>query len=475
MAGRAGNGVEIDVAKVPVREPGMTPYEILLSESQERMLVVAKKGSEGEVRRILEKWELEAAEIGRVTDDGLFRVTENGTVVAEIPALPLTTGCPTYEREGVESADVKELRARDFPETRSAGGDQTATFLELLGSPNLASKRWVYQQYDSTVRTSTAVEPGGDAGVVRIRGTRRAVAATTDCNGRYCYLSPREGAKIAVAQAARNLACVGAVPSAVTNNLNFGSPLRSQIYFQLRESVEGMAEACKAFETPVTGGNVSLYNETDGVAIYPTPVIGMVGVVEDVDHITKHAFRSAGDVIVLLGENTAEIGASEYLYVTQGVVAGTPPAVDLDAERALQGAVLAMIQAGQVHSAHDVAEGGLAAALAESALGAGEDLLGVDVGLEDAIPPVPLLFGEAQGRVLISCERAALAQVMRIADRFEVPAREIGVVTSAAQRFRIRTRDGGVDVDLDTLADAFFGALPKIMEGKAEVVEPVGA
>jgi phosphoribosylformylglycinamidine synthase len=473
MAGRAGNGVEIDVALVPVREMGMTPYEILLSESQERMLVVAKQGSEAEVRRILEKWELEAAEIGRVTDDGLFRVLEDGALVAEIPALPLTTGCPTYEREGVEASEVQALRFQDFPELTSKSGDQTETFLRLMGSPNLASKRWVYQQYDSTVRTSTAVEPGGDAGVVRIRGTRKAVAATTDCNGRYCYLSPREGAQIAVAQAARNLVCVGAVPTAVTNNLNFGSPLRSQIYFQLREAVEGMAEACKRFETPVTGGNVSLYNETDGRAIYPTPVIGMVGVVEDVDHITRHAFRSAGDVIVLLGKNTGEIGASEYLYVTSDVVAGKPPQVDLEAERSLQNAVLEMIQAGVVRSAHDCAEGGLAAALAESALGDGEETHGVDVSLEDDLPTVPLLFGEAQARIVISCERSAVAQVTAIARHHEVPCREIGVVTEPSLGFRIRAAKSGVDVDLDTLADAFFGALPKIMEGATEAVEPL--
>jgi phosphoribosylformylglycinamidine synthase len=471
MAGRAGNGVEIDVARVPVRESGMTPYEILLSESQERMLVVAKKGAEGEVRGILEKWELEAAEIGRVTDDGLFRVLEKGAVVAEIPALPLTTGCPTYEREGAESPEVRELRERTFPELESTSGDLSDAFLRLMGSPNLASRRWVYQQYDSTVRTSTAVEPGGDAGVVRIRGTRKAVAAKTDCNGRYCYLSPREGAKIAVAEAARNLACVGAVPTAVTNNLNFGSPLRSHIYFQLREAVEGMAEACKVFETPVTGGNVSLYNETDGRAIYPTPVIGMVGIVEDVDHITRYAFRTPGDVIVLLGENRDEIGASEYLYVMTGEVAGAPPRVDLDAEKSLQGALLAMIQRGLVRSAHDCAEGGIAAALAESALGDGEDPLGVDVSLPDAVPPVPLLFGESQGRVVVSCDRSALAEVIRVAQSHEVPCREIGVVVEGSRGFRIRARESGVDVGLDSLADAFFGALPRIMEGTAEAVE----
>jgi phosphoribosylformylglycinamidine synthase len=471
MAGRAGNGVEIDVARVPVREHGMTPYEILLSESQERMLVVAEKGAEDEVRRILEKWELEAAEIGRVTDDGLFRVLERGKVVAEIPALPLTTGCPTYEREGVEGDEVKALRQRRFPALREIKGDQTDALVRLLGSPNIASKRWVHDQYDSTVRTSTALGPGGDAGVVRIRGTRKAVAAKTDCNGRYCYLSPRRGASIAVAEAARNLSCVGAVPTAVTNNLNFGSPLRPHVYFQLREAVEGMAEACRVFETPVTGGNVSLYNETDGSPIYPTPVIGMVGVVEDVDHITGHAFERAGDAILLLGTNTDEIGASEYLYATEGVVAGMPPAVDLEAERRLQQAMLAIIQQGLAHSAHDCSEGGLACALAESALGDGENPLGVDVALEDALPAVPLLFGEAQGRVVISCDPGAVKEVLRLAERHDVPCVKIGTVVAAPDRFRIRTRDAGVDVDLETLADAFFGALARIMEGAAETVE----
>jgi phosphoribosylformylglycinamidine synthase len=470
MAGRAGNGVEIDVAKVPVREHGMTPYEILLSESQERMLVVAETGSEDEVRRILEKWELEAAVIGRVTDDGLFRVLEQGRTVAEIPARPLTDGCPTYEREGTESDEVKALRQRRFPALLELNGDQSDTLLRLLGSPNIACKRWVHDQYDSTVRTSTALGPGGDAGVVRIRGTRKAVAAKTDCNGRYCWLSPRRGASIAVAEAARNLVCVGAVPTAVTNNLNFGSPLRPHVYFQLREAVEGMAEACRIFETPVTGGNVSLYNETDGAPIYPTPVIGMVGVVEDIDHITGHAFRAAGDAILLLGRNTDEIGASEYLYTMEGVVAGSPPRVDLEAERLLQQAVLAIVQAGLARSAHDCSEGGLACALAESALGHGEDPLGVDVRLDDELPAIPLLFGEAQGRVILSCEESAVKEVMRLAERHDVPCARIGTVTERAQRFRIRTRDAGVDVDLESLADAWFGALERIMEGAAATV-----
>ena len=294
MAGRAGNGVEIDMALVPVREQGMTPYEILLSESQERMLVVAEKGREHEVVSILEKWELEAKVIGQVTDDGRFRVLEGGVTVADILALPLTDGCPTYEREGVEGEDIKLLRETDLSEHMLPRGNLTGLFRKLLGSPNIASKRWVYHQYDTTVRTATAVRPGGDAGVIRIRGTSKAVAATTDCNGRFVYLQPRTGAMIAVAEAARNLVCVGAQPTAITNNLNFGNPLKAHIYYQFREAVLGMKEACEAFETPVTGGNVSFYNETDGRAILPTPAIGAVGILADAEAAGFTGYESIG-------------------------------------------------------------------------------------------------------------------------------------------------------------------------------------
>ena len=465
MAGRSGNGVEIDMKLVPVREPGMTPYEILLSESQERMLVVAKNGHEGAVRDILTKWELEAEKIGRVTDDGLFRVLEGDRVVAEIPSLPLTDGCPTYEREGVESEEVRGLRTMDLTRFAEAESDQTEAFTKLMASPNIASKRWLYGQYDTTVRTGTVIRPGGDAGVVRLRGTRRAVAATTDCNGRYVYLNPRMGALGAVAEAARNLVCVGALPTAVTNNLNFGNPLKPHIYYQFREAVAGMSDACKLFETPVTGGNVSFYNETDGVAIYPTPVIGMVGVVEDIDHLTRHAFQHAGDTIVLLGDNTDELGGSEYLYIMEGLVAGEPPSVDLLAERRLQHAVLAMIQRGLLLSAHDVSEGGLACALAESALGREEGPLGVDVTLHDTLPTVPLLFGEAQGRVIISCNARSLDDVLRLAKRHGVPCRSIGETVPAEDGFRITTRAPAIEVDLEVLSELFFDTIPNLMDG----------
>ena len=463
MAGRSGNGVEIDAAKVPVREKGMTPYEILLSESQERMLVAAKLGHEADVQAILEKWELEAEVIGHVTGDGFFRIVEDGVTVAEIPALPLTDGCPTYTREGIEALEIAQLRDQVLPEADQPARDLSEALITLLGSPNLGSKRWIYNQYDTTVRTSTAVRPGGDAGVVRIRGTRKAVAATTDCNGRYVYLSPRSGAQSAVAEAARNIVCTGAVPMAITNNLNFGNPEKPHIYYQLSESVQGMAEACRIFETPVTGGNVSLYNETDGRAIYPTPVVGMVGVIEDVDHITTADFKRAGDAIILLGDNTNELGGSEYLYVFHDLVAGAPPAVDLLGERSLQQAVLGMITQGLVSSAHDCAEGGLAVALAESAAG-GDQLLGVDVKLTDALPAVPLFFGEAQGRIIVSCAPDQVDAVLEVAKGHAVPARHIGSVVSADDGFTIAAGEHTISVPMSDVHRARSRALPDRMD-----------
>lgn len=464
MAGRGGSGVELEMTDVPVREEGMTPYEILLSESQERMLVVAHPGREDEVREILEKWELEAAVIGQVTDDGKFRILENGNVVGDIPALPLTDGCPTYEREGIESEQVVALREMDLTEHMTAEGDLTKDFLLLLRSPNVASKRWIYEQYDTTVRTGTAVRPGGDSGVIRIRGTSRAIAATTDCNGRLVYLEPRTGAMAAVAEAARNLVCVGALPTAITNNLNFGNPLKTHIYYQLREAVLGMREACSAFETPVTGGNVSLFNETDGKAIYPTPVIGMVGVIDDISKIIRHAFNSAGDDIVLLGTNSGELGGSEYLYVTYKLVAGHPPSVDLEAERLLQQAVLKMNHEEVLNSAHDCSEGGLAAALAECALGNGETPLGVSAEVDEDLAPIVSLFGESHGRIIVSTSPENTERVLAIAALYDVPAKRIGTVTEMASGFSIKVRSGSVQARMTDVAEAYFDSIPNIMD-----------
>jgi len=462
MAGRGGSGIVLEMSDVPVRESGMTPYEILLSESQERMLVVAKSGHEDEVRKILEKWELEAAVVGRVTDDGQFRILEDGNVVADIPALPLTDGCPTYEREGIESEESRALRERDMgPFLKD--GDLSQDFLELMASPNLASKTWLHRQYDSTVRASTVQRPGGSAGVVRIRGTKRAVAACTDCNGRYVYLAPKRGAQIAVAEAGRNLACVGALPLAVTNNLNFGNPHKPHIYYQLREAVLGMAEACTTFETPVTGGNVSLYNETSGAAIHPTPVIGMVGVIEDVDLSIGNAFQDEGDAIVLLGANREEIGGSEYVYRQIGEVAGEPPQVDLLGERNLQRLTLELIGSQLVRSAQDCSDGGLAAALVECALSDEESPRGVSVELTDDLHTSALFFGETQGRIVVSCTPEQVDGVLSAAARYDVPAQEIGQVTTGQGDFSMRGPRGAVSVSVETLAERFHGSLTAIM------------
>jgi phosphoribosylformylglycinamidine synthase subunit PurL len=468
MAARSGTGVDIDTALMPVREPDMTPYEILLSESQERMLVVAKAGREADVVRILEKWELEAAVIGHVTDDGMYRVRENGVVVCEVPGQPLVNGCPTYVRDGVESDDVKRLRAWT-PAGLDTGNTERhpgRVLLRLLGAPNIASKRWVFNQYDTTVRTNTVYAPGGDAGVLRIRGTRRGIAATVDCNGRYVYLNPRRGAMIAVAEAARNIVCVGARPRAITNNLNFGNPLKPEVYYQLREAVLGMGEACAAFETPVTGGNVSLYNENPAGAIHPTPVVGMIGVLDDIDRHLTMGFKSTGDAIVLLGRNTDELGGSEYLSVVHGLVAGDAPAVDLEGERRLQELVLDLNGRGLLRSAHDCAEGGLAVCLAESAM-AGDGRFGIRVEVRDALPLAPLLFGEAQGRIVVSCPPSDADAVVAAAGAAGVPAAVLGTVGEADGAFVIRAGDATLDLPVASLHEVYFTAIPRLMERTA--------
>jgi phosphoribosylformylglycinamidine synthase II len=474
MAARAGTGVEIDTALVPAREPGMTPYEILLSETQERMLVVARAGHEEQVRQILWKWELEAAVIGRVTDDGLYRVLHEGRLVCEVPGEPLVNGCPTYVREARESEEVQRLRSWDPSELDPGpvAANPTRSLLRLLGSPNIASRRWIYEQYDTTVRTNTVVGPGGDAGVLRIRGTSKGIAATVDCNGRYVYLNPRRGAMIAVAEAARNLVCVGARPRAVTDNLNFGNPLKPEVYHQLRESVLGIAEACRAFDTPVVSGNVSLYNESPTGAIYPTPVIGMVGVLDDVESYIPMGLREPGDALVLLGRNTDELGGSEYLSVIHGRLAGDAPAVDLAAEKALQETMLALADGRLLRSAHDCAEGGLAVCAAQAAIADAERPLGVEIELSDDIALAALYFGEAQGRILVSCAPAHVERVLEVAATHGVPAARIGTVGDVGGRFRMRAGTGpAIDSAVADLAHIYYTALPRFMESSPAAVE----
>jgi phosphoribosylformylglycinamidine synthase II len=469
MAARGDVGVVIDTAKVPAREEGMTPYELLLSESQERMLVVAKRGREDDVRAILEKWDLTAAVIGEVIAEPVYRVVEGDRVVAEFPGIRLVTDCPTYEPEARESADIRKRRERDVhavPE-RPEEADPLWTLERLLLSPSLASKRWVYQQYDHMVRTSTVVGPGGDAAVVRIRGTDRAIALKTDCNGRYVHLDPREGARIAVAEAARNVACAGGRPMAITNNLNFGNPRKPEVYFQLREAVAGMREACIALGTPVTGGNVSLYNESPSGAVYPTPVIGMVGLVESLAHVTRSAFSADGDAIVLLGDNRDELGASEYLQRIHGIVAGAPPRCDLEGERALIEALLEAIRAGAVRSAHDCADGGLAVALAECVMMDRAQPTGAEVDLSawSALPLRALLFGETQGRVIVSTPDDAA--VRAIAARHGVAAATIGTVRASSGLLDVTIGKRRIRAPIAQLADAYHEAIPRVMQRSA--------
>jgi len=477
MAERGDVGVTIDTTKVPVREEGMTPYEVLLSESQERMLVVARQGHEEDVRRILEKWDLTAAVIGEVIADPVYRVTEGDRVVAEFPGTRLVTDCPQYTPEARESDEIRAAREREVVAIaeRVEEQDPAWTLEQLLSSPTIASKRWIYRQYDHTVRTNTVVGPGGDAAVVRVRGTRKALALKTDCNGRYVYLDPRMGARIAVAEAARNVACAGGRPMAITNNLNFGNPKRPEVYFQLREAVAGIGEACTVLGTPVTGGNVSLYNENPNGAIYPTPVIGMVGLVEDLAHVTRSHFVHDGDAILLLGAPTDEIGASEYLARIHGVVAGAPPRCDLDAERALIETLLACVAAGAVRSAHDVSEGGLAVALAECCMMRRDATVGARVELDRwaALPLRALLFGEGQGRVVVSTPDPDA--VDRIAREHGVPAARIGSVVAQSGMLEIAIGVRKMLAPIARLAAAYHDAIPQAMARPVSIAATTAA
>src|SRR5438270_9574860 len=428
-ASRGGSGVEIDLAKVPKREPGMTSYEILLSESQERMLIIAKRGKEDIVREIFAKWDVPCAKIGRVTDDGMMRVRSSGSVAAEIPAKPLAEEAPIYSRKAKSPRTTNTKDTTEFLERVSAAAyvDLVREALKrLLADPTIASKNWVYRQYDHTVRTGTMVKPGSDAAVFYIREANKILAATTDCNSLYCALDPREGGRIAVAEAARNLTCVGARPLAVTDNLNFGNPYKAENFWQLREAVEGIAEACRAFDTPVVGGNVSLYNESPAGVVDPTPTVAMVGLIDDENHITTQWFKNEGDAIILVGpvagigdagtgisDPGSSLGASRFLKVCFGKKVGPVPKLDIELELAVQNTVRDLIRLGLVRSAHDCSEGGLAVALAECCFSP-DRLLGAKIrlgncgGIRDGYagdtPPLAnaatVLFSEAQSRII---------------------------------------------------------------------------
>jgi phosphoribosylformylglycinamidine synthase II len=444
MGSRGGAGVEIDVALVPQRESGMTPYEIMLSESQERMLLVAKRGREDEVERIFEKWDLHAVKIGEVTDNGLLRVKERGELVAEIPNRALTDEAPVYRRPMSEPEYLRAAQQLDLDQlgrsAQAVAPHHNGVLLALLGSPTVASKRWVYRQYDHMVRTNTINLPGFGAGVVRIKGTDRALALSVDGNGRYCYLDPYRGAVLAVAEAARNVACAGARPLGATNCLNFGNPERPGIMWQFAKAVEGIGAACRALSVPITGGNVSLYNETDGNAIYPTPTIGVVGLLEHADRVVSRPFRESGDAIVLLGVCRGELGGSEYLKAVHGLVRGMPPAIDLDAERALQTLLVTLASEGLARSAHDCSDGGLAVTVAEccfdtNGIGATVSIDVPQVASDGAMNVTAALFGESASRVIVSVASDELTRVLEHAAAAGVPAQVVG--QTGGNRLRI--------------------------------------
>jgi len=442
MGSRGGAGVEIDVSLVPQRESGMTPYEIMLSESQERMLLVVKRGREAEVERIFDKWDLHAIRIGEVTADGMLRVKNRGVIAAEIPNRALTDEAPIYRRPMEQPAYLADVQQLDL-DALPAPPDANDGLLGLLGTPAIGSKRWVYRQYDHTVRTNTLNVPGLGAGVVRIKDTDRALALSVDGNGRYCYLDPYRGAMLAVAEAARNVACAGARPLGATNCLNFGNPERPAIMWQFAKAVEGIGAACRALGIPITGGNVSLYNETDGRAIYPTPVIGVVGVLNDAERMVTRRFQRSGDVVILLGSDRVALGGSEYLKLAYDVVRGRPPEIDLEAERALQSLVVMLSDDAIIRSAHDCSDGGLAVTLAECAfdtddIGAAVSIPAAAVSRSGARNRAAALFGESASRVIVSVAPENADTVIARANAAGVPARAIG-----------RTGGSRITIDVD--------------------------
>jgi len=467
MAARGGVGVEIDLALVPTREPGMTPYEILLSESQERMLVVARADRVAAAQAIAAQWELEATPIGRVTDDGCYRATWGDQIVAEIPGRRLIDDCPVYDPVAEEDPRSAELR-HQYPSPFPVPPSPEECLLRLLDHPPIASKRWVYEQYDSTVRAATVLGPGGDAGVIRVRDAAFALAVTVDGNSRYVLLDPYEGGKAAVAEAARNVACTGARPLGITNCLNFGSPERPAVFFQFREACRGIADACRALGTPVTGGNVSFYNESPAGAVDPTPVVGMVGLLARADRVVPSHARAAGDVVIVLGATRPELGGSALWEAVHGFRGGTPPAVDLEAERRLVDLLVAAGERGLLRSAHDCADGGLGIALAEVAMGDAYDPTGFGLEADLTAYGAPLLahellFSESHGRAIVTCAPERVAAVTALAAELGVPAQVVGRVDRRDGALRLRLRDEALEQPVRALREVYFQAIPRRM------------
>ncbi|MGG3561997.1 phosphoribosylformylglycinamidine synthase subunit PurL [Neobacillus rhizosphaerae] len=455
MASKAGMGIEMNLDLVPQRETGMTAYEMMLSESQERMLIVVKKGREQEITSLFEKYDLEAVAIGTVTDDKKLRLIHRGEIVADLPVDALAEDAPVYHKPSQEPAYFKEFQAteQEIPQI----DDLKDTLVKILSQPTVASKEWVYEQYDYMVRTNTVVSPGSDASVLRIRGTRKALAMTVDCNSRYVYLDPETGGKIAVSEAARNIICSGAEPLAITDNLNFGNPEKPEVFWQIEKAADGISEACRVLQTPVIGGNVSLYNETSGTAVYPTPVIGMVGLVTDIDHITTQHFKNSGDLIYLVGETNPEFGGSELQKLIHGRIFGQAPELNVITEKERQDTILAAIRASLVQSAHDLSEGGLGVALSECLFA--NEQLGAEVTIEG--DPVTALFSETQSRFLLTVKEENQIEFERF-----VEAKLIGQV-NASGTLRVKNDNESVlEASVNELKAAWKGAIPCLLKSR---------
>ena len=471
MSAKGESGMVLHLEKVPVRETGMTPYEIMLSESQERMLVVCKPGCEERLEEVFAKWDLHAEHIGEVTSDGRVKVLWHNEVVADVPAehLVLGGGAPVYVRETKEPSYLTDTRGFDIKSVADIDTSSAQdTLINVLGAPNIASKRWIFEQYDSTVRTNTVVGPGpSDAAVVRVKGTNKGLAVKTDCNGRYVYLNPRKGGQIAVAEAARNIVCAGGQPLAITNCLNFGNPYKPEVYWVFKEALAGMGDACRTFNTPVTGGNVSFYNENPDSAVFPTPTIGMLGLVEDMKtQVTTAEFKSAGDDIYLLSPEAwafkNDLGGSEYLAYVKGLTTGDAPHFDLTEEQHVQAALMALIREGLVRSAHDVSDGGLAVCLAESAIFSGE--LGCNITLHPGsdIRIDALLFGESQSRIVLSAAAGKSEQLHHCLSSLPVQLTHLGSVSQGKFVLHVGNQQI-VDIDTKNLSATYESAIPELM------------
>ncbi|NQT06138.1 MAG: phosphoribosylformylglycinamidine synthase subunit PurL [Candidatus Omnitrophica bacterium] len=464
-ASRSGNGIEIDVSLVPQIEKGMTPYEILLSESQERMLAILKRGKEEEALDILKKWDINAVKIGKVTDDGIMRVKENGVVVCEVPAKALTEKAPLYEREMKEPSYLRDVQSLDRKSLKEPN-DFNGVLLTLLDSPTIASKESAYKKFTFKDKDEVAVGAGSDAAVIRIKGTKKALAISVDCNGRYCYLNPYNGAMMAVAEAARNIICAGGRPLAITDGLNFGNPMKPESYWQFAKCIEGLAAACKAMEIPVISGNVSFYNENPKGTIDPTPMVGMVGLIDNSAKRVTQDFKNIGDLIVLLGKNTADLSGSEYLYLVHKLKKGNPR-IEIETEKATGRTCLEAIDVGIINSAHDCSEGGLAVTLAESCITNSAGMLGAAVKLDDLkdgnIRLDEILFGETPSRIVVSIDEKNLSPLKKIADRHSVACQVLGNV--GGEKFIVKDEEKIIiTLPLKDLSDAWRNAIPSRLE-----------